>query len=247
MNTTQTLSDEILCAYLDGELDEPERIWVEQELESDNALRKNLHRLGQLRGQIRDAYTDLEAPTHRPVQFKEETLFSQSRFAVAASIIFMIGLTAGWIGGGQYNTEPSLLGIAQTVSVNRPDQLDDDDFRLVLHITTNDSYKLNNVLNEAERLLSKHSEQGNKVSLTLLTNGKGLDLVRIGTSKFAERIKNLQARYDNLSLKACQLALKRLKIEKGINANLLPGVEVIPSAMSEIIQKQHEGWTYIKI
>ena len=247
MSTNHSLSDEILCAYLDGELDEPERIWVEQELESDSSLRQRLHRLGQLRVQIRDAYAELEAPAHKPVHVQEKTPFLQARVAVAATVIFMIGLTAGWIGGGQYNAEPGLLGIAQTVSVNRTDQLEDDDFRLVLHITTNDSYKLNNVLNEAEKLLSKHSEQGNKVSLTLLTNGKGLDLVRTDTSQFAERIKNLQTRYGNLNLQACQLALKRLKIEQGINARLLPGVEVIPSAMGEIIQKQHEGWTYIKI
>jgi len=243
MNTMHTVSDETLCAYLDGELDEPERIWVEQGLESDKTLHPRLQKLGQLRGQIRDAYAELEAPVHK----QQKAPLLQARIAVAAMLVFLIGLTAGWIGGGQYNTEPGILGIAQTVSVNRADQLDDDDFRLVLHITTNDAYKLNNVLNEAEKLLSKHSEQGNKVILTLLTNGKGLDLVRTGTSQFADRIKDLQARYENLSLQACELALKRLKIEKGINATLLPGVKVIPSAMGEIIQKQHEGWTYIKI
>ncbi len=243
MSNLHGLSDETLCAYLDGELDQPERIWVEQELQSDSAMRQRLKQLSQLRGQIRDAYSELEAP----VQKQKKATFLQARVAVAAVLVFMIGLTAGWVGGGQYNAQPGLLGIAQTVSVNRADQLDGDDFRLVLHITTNDAYKLNNVLNEAEKLLSKHSEQGNRVSLTLLTNGKGLDLVRTGTSQFADRIKDLQARYENLSLQACQLALKRLKIEKGINANLLPGVEVIPSAMGAIIQKQHEGWTYIKI
>ncbi|HED17235.1 MAG TPA: hypothetical protein ENI64_10550 [Gammaproteobacteria bacterium] len=243
MSPTHNISDETLCAYIDGELDQPERIWVEQELESDSSLRLRLKKLAQLTEQVRGAYADLEAPAQK----QKNTSFLQARLAIAASVVFMVGLTAGWIGGGQYNAQPGLLGIAQTVSVNRSDQLDSDDFRLVLHITTNDAYKLNNVLNEAEKLLSKHSEQGNKVSLILLTNGKGLDLVRAGTSQFSERIKNLQARYENLSLQACQLALKRLKIEKGINATLLPGVEVIPSAMGEIIQKQHEGWTYIKI
>ncbi len=243
MNTIHSLSDETLCAYLDGELDEPERIWVEQELESNSALRERLHKLGRLSGQIKDAYAELEAPAQK----QDKPPFLQARVAVAASVIFLAGLTAGWLGGGQFNSESGLLNIAQTVSVNRQSTLDHDDWRLVLHITTNDSYKLNNVLNEAENLLSKHSENGNKVSLTLLTNGKGLDLVRTGTSRFAERIKSLQTRYDNLSLQACQLALNRLKMEKGINAKLLPGVEVVPSAMNEIIHKQHEGWTYIKI
>ena len=47
----------------------------------------------------------------------------------------------------------------------------------------------------------------------------------------------------NISFKVCAVALKNQGIDK---SQLLPGVEVVPDGIYEIISKQRDGWGYIK-
>ena len=48
---------------------------------------------------------------------------------------------------------------------------------------------------------------------------------------------------ENVSFKACAVTMKRHDINESM---LLPGVDVVPDAIIEIVDKQHEGWGYIK-
>jgi len=47
----------------------------------------------------------------------------------------------------------------------------------------------------------------------------------------------------NISFKVCAIAMKNHNIDK---SDLLPGVEIVPDGIYEIITKQKEGWGYIK-
>jgi hypothetical protein len=40
------------------------------------------------------------------------------------------------------------------------------------------------------------------------------------------------------------MTMKRNNVDK---SQLLPGVEIVPDGIYEIISKQHEGWGYIKV
>jgi intracellular sulfur oxidation DsrE/DsrF family protein len=77
--------------------------------------------------------------------------------------------------------------------------------------------------------------------------GKGLALVRVETSAFADRIQLLQREFDNLTFAACQNTIDRLRNEQGIIVRLLPGVVVIDSGMAELMRRQNQGWTYIQV
>jgi intracellular sulfur oxidation DsrE/DsrF family protein len=48
----------------------------------------------------------------------------------------------------------------------------------------------------------------------------------------------------DVSFKVCALAMKRNKIDK---SQLLPGVQVVPDGIYEIISKQRDNWGYIKV
>ena len=237
------LSDEMLCAYLDGELASPEREQVRDLLARDATLRARAQAMQDLRGRIRDAYSEVSPPARET----PEPRLPHLRRALAAGIVFAVGLSAGWFGKDLLRpSDNPLMDMARQVAMAQPAH-NQDEWRLVLHITTDDTYKLNNVLNEAEKILREQQAGGQKVRLTLLTNGRGLNLMRADTSHFAKRLLELQKKYDTLTLKACQLAIDRVRKEKGIDVTMLPGVQVVPSAMGEIIKRQHEGWTYIRI
>jgi uncharacterized protein len=48
----------------------------------------------------------------------------------------------------------------------------------------------------------------------------------------------------DVSIKVCALAMKRQNVDE---SQLLPGVQVVPDGIYEIISKQRDGWGYIKV
>ena len=73
--------------------------------------------------------------------------------------------------------------------------------------------------------------------------GQGLDLVVKGHSSQQAAVEQLIA--DNkASFKVCAMTLKRNNLTKD---QLVPGVEIVPDGIYEIISKQRDGWGYIKV
>lgn len=79
--------------------------------------------------------------------------------------------------------------------------------------------------------------------LEVVIYGQGLDLVVKDRTAQQPALERLMA--DNkATFKVCAMTMKRNNIEKD---QLVPGVEVVPDGIYEIISKQQEGWGYIKV
>ncbi len=79
--------------------------------------------------------------------------------------------------------------------------------------------------------------------LEVVIYGQGLDLAVKGRSPQQAAVQKLIA--DNkASFKVCAMTMKRNNIDK---SQLVPGVEVVPDGIYEIISKQQQGWGYIKV
>ncbi len=48
----------------------------------------------------------------------------------------------------------------------------------------------------------------------------------------------------DVSLKVCAITMKRNNLDK---SQLIPGIEMVPDGIYEIISKQRDGWGYIKV
>ncbi len=71
---------------------------------------------------------------------------------------------------------------------------------------------------------------------------KGLDMITQGKSIVGTDLKKYAA-MENVAFKVCEVAMKSNGIDK---SQLFPGVQTVPDGIYEIIQKQHDGWGYIK-
>lgn len=242
MNKDKRFSDEFLNAYLDGELDSKETGLLLRELMYNSDLNARLSELKNVRDMVRYAYGTISTPYS---ETRKTSPGKKLAYSLAATFLLGLGMLLGW--QLQIGNQPqgSLLDIANALQL--PTRNANGDLKLVLHVTTEDQRKLKTVLEEAESLLKEYENSTHKVKLDILTNGKGLNLLRADTSPYAARIHALQLRYSNLNFKACQQAINRLKKEKGIQAKMLPETIIVPSALGEIIRKQKEGWSYIKI
>jgi intracellular sulfur oxidation DsrE/DsrF family protein len=79
--------------------------------------------------------------------------------------------------------------------------------------------------------------------LEVVIYGQGLDLAVKDRSAQQSAVQKLIA--DNkASFKVCAMTMKRNNIDQ---SQLVPGVEVVPDGIYEIISKQQEGWGYIKV
>ncbi len=79
--------------------------------------------------------------------------------------------------------------------------------------------------------------------LEVVIYGQGLDLAVKDRSPQQAAVQKLIV--DNkASFKVCAMTMKRNNIDK---SQLVPGVEVVPDGIYEIISKQQQGWGYIKV
>lgn len=113
------------------------------------------------------------------------------------------------------------------------------DYRVVFDMSTRDSVSQQAVVREVA-LITKESPAA---KLEVVIYGQGINLVTKANSKHAAAILLLTAN-NNVSFKVCAYTMQRTNITA---ADLLPGIQIVPDGIYEIISKQHEGWGYIKV
>lgn len=72
--------------------------------------------------------------------------------------------------------------------------------------------------------------------------GGAISMVLNEKSTVADQIKAFEGN-KNVSFKVCEGTMKRHNIDK---SQLLPGVGTVPDGILELVEKQKEGWGYIK-
>lgn len=244
MNSHNQYSDEFLNAYIDGELSNKEKADILEELRHNRELSERVCKIQKAHNMVQLAYENIRIPEHYS-NHKHANLKNRFGLGIAASILLLVGLTTGWLAHIQVTPSNPLLEIAE--SVQSGNSALQKTSRVMLHVTTDDPFKLATMLDETEALLSLSSAQAKNLRVEIMTNGKGLNLLRVDTSKFSDRIRALQERYDNLTFMACKKAIARVEERMGIQVKLLPGAGTVPSALNEVIRRTQQGWTYIKI
>jgi intracellular sulfur oxidation DsrE/DsrF family protein len=236
MNSEQEVSDELLNAFVDGELDVAEKSRLLEQLAQNPGLRARVCELWQLKEMVRSGHPLKTTPKNATGSGRKLT---RQRFtqALAACLILAVGAGTGWSVRGTRDPARSAgfeLGAKYL-----------DEGKVILHLASADSDRLKTALDEAEELAARRDKAGNPVRVELMTNAGGLDLLRTDVSPYSERIKALRAAHANLHFLACQTAIDNL-IRKGIRVDLLPEAEITESAVDQIIKRLKQGWVYIQ-
>jgi uncharacterized protein len=118
-------------------------------------------------------------------------------------------------------------------------QAQNADYRVVFDMTSRDSMNQQAIVRE----LSLIREGNPDAKMEVVMYGQGIDLAIKDRSAQQPAVQKLLAD-KGISFKICAIAMKRNNIDK---SQLIPGVEVVPDGIYEIILKQREGWGYIKV
>ncbi len=112
-------------------------------------------------------------------------------------------------------------------------------YKVVFDMSSKDTINQQSVTREIGLIKGASPE----AKLEVVVYGQGLDLVVKGRSSQQAAVQQLIA--DNkASFKVCAMTLKRNNLTKD---QLVPGVEIVPDGIYEIISKQRDGWGYIKV
>lgn len=245
----QDVSDEILSAYVDDELAFSEKRIIADKINSDPELENRVQALLDLKKSLKNAYADTTF-NHKSVEPDLSNKASQLIFkqSIAASFI----LTCGLIVGAMINLSGNTPG--QLVSAKADDTLfgikvkpvSQQTDKILLHISSADLDKLDFLLSKTEQLLTDSRNSKNPLSIEVIANSRGVDLLRKTKTPYAQRIQKLQDQYSNLQFIACKNTIRRLK-QEGQTVQMINNVKADRPALDTIINRMDQGWTYIKI
>lgn len=227
-------SDALRNAFVDGELDQAEWARMAELMSRDQRLRADVCELRTLKELVRNAYGS-PPPARRAVAGGRRWL------AVAALCVASAG--TGWLAHDMLvREEPA----AELAAGNRSVLHQAGNPRIVLHVSTARQETLRTALDEVEDVLRAAHQEGRAVKVEIVANSAGLDLLRAGVSPFAERIGALRAEFPAMSLIACNQTITRLR-DGGTAVSLLPGVEIAPSALDQVVKRLQAGWAYVRV
>jgi hypothetical protein len=215
-------------------------------LEEDEDFKSKVCEVRSLKERVRGAYAELPPSQSRGGLNAFTGPFSSMwRQALAAGLLLSLGLAGGWLAHDGSVKTPVYDRIAGLPPGYEPVTLADkvDPDKIVLHLDKNDPGRLAAVLDLAEQLLD---QRGNRGQVRIVVNSYGLNLLRKETSPYKDRIGGMAARHRNLQFVACGQTIARLS-QEGVVVDLLPQVQVVSSAISEILERMQQGWVYVKV
>lgn len=110
--------------------------------------------------------------------------------------------------------------------------------KIVFDVTSTDTLIQQTAFRHASMMAASYPES----KFEIVVYGGALPMVLKDKSTITKGLQQLEGN-KNVSVRVCAITMKRNNIDK---AQLLPGVEVVPDAIMEIVTKQGEGWGYIK-
>ena len=166
--------------------------------------------------------------------------------AIAASVTLVVGVLLGWT---TYEYSPNAI---QAISAENAFQyvanhvnVEHGKRKIVLHIDSSDVQVVNAALNEADQLLATYRQANTPIELDIITNKKGINILRPGVSPYIARIQQLVAN-DGVAVYACDRSIAKALKQEGVEIVLMPGVAKDKSARELIPERLKQGWVYIK-
>lgn len=245
MKTPLPISDEQLSAFVDDQLGAEERNEVFLALQRDEALSLRVCELRKLKDLMRHAYASPPRPT---IATRHPRRIGRLTRASIAATLLITGSALGWF-GHLYTTPINSRANFHELSALKTLELNPvahQDRNIILHLSSNDAFKVSSALDEAEQLLESYRAANIPITMEVVANGDGLSMLRAESSPIGEQTQELLRRFDNIEILACANTLKILELQ-GVNTGLLPNIHKTRSALEKVVNRLQDGWLYIKV
>jgi intracellular sulfur oxidation DsrE/DsrF family protein len=117
---------------------------------------------------------------------------------------------------------------------------------LILQVNSNDAAAMNQALNNAMNVTQYYKELGESVKIEVVTYGPGLNMLRDDTSPVKARIETMALSAPEISYKACGNTRENMHKAEDKDIPIIPQADVVKSGVVHIMQREEQGWTYVK-
>ncbi|MGB0711960.1 MAG: hypothetical protein ACPGUC_00230 [Gammaproteobacteria bacterium] len=121
-----------------------------------------------------------------------------------------------------------------------------DGHKVVMHLDDNDPARMNLVLNNASNLAKHYQDKGEELQVEVVAYGPGLMMLHAKKSPVAERMGSFTDNFPSVSFKACANTMAKMKKKTGKDVPLFEGVEVVSGGVVHLLERQEQGWAYLR-
>lgn len=217
-----SLSEEELNAFVDDQLGTADRARVLDAINRDETLQRRVAEIRQTQRLVRHAYERPPLPRRTapaPPAWSQKML--------AASLLISVGMAAGW-----------LLHKVADSSVNQAPQTAASPKGVVIQVSKNDPAEWEMALINARNVRKAYGDKD--VNVEIVAYGPGLKMLR-NDSPVSAGLEAAQR--DGVKLLACGNTMRMTHTTRQ-DLNWL--VDVVPAGIVEIMQKQSEGYAYVR-
>jgi intracellular sulfur oxidation DsrE/DsrF family protein len=251
MNKTP-VSTEQLQAFVDDQLEDKEKSQILKAIQTDPQLSRKVCELRTISELVKHAYA--QPPASEPRTNSPENK-SYWKAATAAVLLLGIGGVVGWSSHPDAGNPDNALNAMYWDNENafHNSELEtiapQKNKRIIVHLNTSSTAKFESALTTAEQLLQKYADSNMDTEIEVVANASAIKMLRAGHSPFAGRVRDLQDQYFNLTFLACKDAIDHIAELEGSEAEieLLPDVDITPSALEHILERLKDGWVYINV
>lgn len=125
-----------------------------------------------------------------------------------------------------------LLGTSVVFAQDAPRQ-----HRVVMQLTSGDTLVHKSLMKQLRNM----TEVAPTMQLEVVCHGPGMDMLMNDRSIVQQKIKEFAAK--GIVFLACENTIKERKLDR---ANVLPEAVHVPAGIIHIVERQEDGWSYIK-
>ncbi|AIQ92506.1 MULTISPECIES: hypothetical protein [Methylobacterium] len=120
--------------------------------------------------------------------------------------------------------------------------------RVVFQVDTADPATMNLTLNNATNVVDHYRAKNEAVEIDIVAFGPGLAMYRADKSTVADRIAHFAESGfpSKIQFSACNNTKTAMEKAEGHPIPLLPQVTIVPSGVVQIMERQEQGWSYVR-
>lgn len=217
-----SVSEDELNAFIDNELNAADRARVLEAISRDEALQKRVAEIQQARELLRHAYARPPQPARRAA-----TAPAWTRQMLAASVLLSVGIVTGWL-------LHSLAGRASLPAAGTAAMPKG----VVIQVSEADPAKWAMALLNARNVRKAYGDK--PIAVEIVAYGPGLKMLQTNSPVTAGLE---EASSQGIKLKACNNSMNLLGTTR---EDLNHAVEVVPAGVVEIMERQREGYAYVR-
>lgn len=231
-------------AYVDGELDRYERAVFLEELVRNPTRSREVAELAELNELMRLAFESVPGAPKSPFAARA-TVRRPGRVqrvlrAALGTIVLAATFGGGWLAcRSELLRERPPVAAAQTGLPVHGAQAPG----MMLLLASPKREEVDATLLRAHQLLERYHDHGPTVEIVV--TGLAVKFLKPGGSHYSKAIAKLMKRYPDLKVVACEATLQALNGNRG-RILLLKRVDLVPTAVQEVVKRLEQGWVYVK-